>query len=180
MKSLSGTKTEANLIAAFSGESQAMTKYTFYANKAKSDGYNEIGNIFQQTADNERAHAQIWFKYLHNNGIPETAQNLQDAEDGECFERSNMYPEFARIAKEEGFTEIADLFEQVAKIEEQHEMRFKKLLQDVKNGTVFSKDGDRLWICMNCGNVVVGKSAPQICPVCKHPQAFFKEKAAQE
>ncbi len=178
MKSLSGTKTEANLIAAFAGESQAMTKYTFYSHKAKADGYNEISDIFKETADNERAHAEIWFKYLHDNEIPATMQNLQDGVDGEYFEHSNMYPEFAKVAKEEGFTEIAALFEQVAKIEEQHEMRYKKYLKDVKDGAVFSKDGDRVWICMNCGNVVVGKSAPQNCPVCKHPQAYFKEKTA--
>jgi rubrerythrin len=176
MNSLSGTRTEANLMAAFDGESQAMTKYTLFAHKAKKDGYNDIAKIFEATANNERAHAEIWYKLIHNSDIPSTDQNLQNGVDSEYFEWNNMYPEFAKVAKEEGFDNIAWLFEEVAKIEEQHEARYKNLLQDVKQGTVFSKEGDTIWICTNCGHVVVGKTAPTVCPVCKQPQAYYMEK----
>lgn len=175
-KSLSGTKTEANLIAAFAGESQARNKYTFYAQKARKDGFNQIADIFDETADNERAHAQIWFKYLHGNSMPDTAANLQDGVEGEAFEFENMYPEFERVAKEEGFTEIAQLFKLVGEIEKSHRERFQKLLDNVNGGLVFTKDGDAIWQCMNCGNIVIGKSAPMVCPVCKKKQAFFKLK----
>ena len=175
MKSLSGTKTEANLITAYTGESQAHTKYTLFANKAKDDGYNEIAQIFEETANNERAHARLWYKDLHNDEMPTTSDNLSESVDGEYFEWNNMYPEFAKTALEEGFTEIARLFDLVAKVEQQHEARYRRLLTDVKNGKVFAKDGSAIWICMNCGNIVVGKSAPEICPLCKKPQAYFKE-----
>ena len=175
MKSLSGTKTEANLITAYTGESQAHTKYTLFAKKAQDAGYNEIAQIFEETANNERAHARHWYKYLHNHEMPTTSDNLSESIDGEYFEWSNMYPEFAKTALVEGFTEIARLFDLVAKVEQQREAGYRRLLTDVKNGTVFAKDGSAIWICMNCGNIVVDKSAPEICPLCKKPQAYFKE-----
>lgn len=180
MKNISGTKTEANLISAFVGESQARNKYTFYADKARKDGYNDIAEIFEETADNERAHAEIWFKYLHNHEIQNTQSNLDDGVEGEHFEWNDMYPEFAKIAKEEGFDEIAAHFEMVGKIEEQHEQRFRKLLSQVKDNLVFSSDGDCIWQCMNCGHIAVGKKAPELCPVCKKPQAYFKRKPAEQ
>jgi rubrerythrin len=176
MNKLYGTKTEANLLTAFSGESQANTKYTFYAHKARKDGYNQIADIFEETANNERAHAQIWFKYLHNNDIPETKENLTDAIEGECFEWNNMYPEFERVAREEGFEDLAVLFKMVGDIEAEHEKRFKKLLQNVESSLVFSKDGEAIWQCLNCGNIIIGKSAPLVCPVCKQNQAYFQIK----
>lgn len=175
-KELNGSKTEANLLTAFAGESQANTKYTFYAAKARNDGYNQIAEIFEETANNERAHAEIWFKYLHNNQIPNTEVNLADGAEGENFEWSNMYPEFERVAKEEGFDDIAALFKMVGEIEAEHEKRYKKLLENVKNGLVFSKDGDTIWQCKNCGHIVIGRQAPLVCPVCKQKQAYFEIK----
>ncbi len=175
MHSIKGTKTEANLIAAFNGETQANTKYTLFAKKARKDGYNEIANIFEQTAKNELAHAKLWYKYLHSGEMPDTQTNLGEAIDGENFECVNMYPEFAKTAAEEGFTELARLFDLVGKVEAHHESKFRTLLTDVKNQKVFTKDGEAIWICMNCGNIVVGKSAPEHCPLCKAPRAYFKE-----
>lgn len=164
-------------MAAFAGESQARTKYTYYAEKAKKDGYVQISKIFEETAKNEREHAEIWFKYLHNNQIPDTAINLQDAADGENYEWTDMYKEFAETAKEEGFADLAYLFEEVGKIEKEHEQRFLKLLGNVENGLVFSKDGDVMWQCSNCGHIHFGKEAPLVCPVCKHERAYFQLKA---
>ena len=177
MKELKGTKTEANLMAAFAGESQARIKYTYYASKAKKDGYEQIAALFQETADNEKEHAKIWFKLLHGDSVPETAVNLKDAAAGEHYEWTDMYATFAKEAKEEGFDKIAFLFEQVAKIEKTHEERYLKLLANVEGGLVFSKDGDTIWQCANCGHLVIGKKAPQMCPVCSHPQAFFMVRA---
>lgn len=174
---LEGSKTQANLMAAFAGESQARTKYTYYAQKAKKDGFVQISKIFEETAKNEREHAEIWFKYLHNNQIPDTAVNLKDAADGENYEWTDMYKEFAETAKEEGFTDLAYLFEEVGKIEKEHEERFRKLLSNVENGLVFSKDGDAIWQCSNCGHIHFGKEAPMVCPVCKHERAYFQLKA---
>ena len=173
---LKGSKTEANLLAAFAGESQARNKYTYYASKAKKDGFVQIGELFEETAKNEKEHAKIWFKLLHDNGIPGTAENLKDAADGENYEWTDMYAGFAKTAREEGFTHIAFLFEEVAKIEKEHEERFRKLLSNVEGGLVFSKDQDTIWLCSNCGHVVVGKNAPEVCPVCAHPQSYFKMK----
>lgn len=164
-------------MAAFAGESQARTKYTYYAEKAKKDGYVQISKIFEETAKNEREHAEIWFKYLHNNQIPDTAINLQDAADGENYEWTDMYKEFAETAKEEGFADLAYLFEEVGKIEKEHEQRFLKLLGNVENGLVFSKDGDVMWQCSNCGHIHFGKEAPLVCSVCKHERAYFQLKA---
>ena len=172
---LKGTKTEQNLLTAFVGESQARNKYTYYASKAKKDGYEQIAAIFEETANNEKEHAKIWFKLLHNNAIPSTVENLKDAANGENYEWTDMYDEFARIAKEEGFDHIAFLFESVGKIEKHHEERYKKLLENIEEGLVFSKDGDRMWICRNCGHIHFGKEAPEVCPVCAHPKAYFEE-----
>jgi rubrerythrin len=177
MAELKGSKTEANLQAAFAGESQARNKYTFYASKAAKDGYMQISNLFTETANQEKEHAEIWFKYLHGGAIADTATNLQDAANGENYEWTSMYPEFAKTAKEEGFNEIAVLFEMVAAIEKTHEEKYKKLLGNIKDGLVFSRDGDKIWQCANCGHIVIGKNAPKICPVCKHPQAYFQLKA---
>ena len=174
---LKGSKTEKNLMEAFAGESQARNKYTYYASKAKKDGYEQIAAIFEETATNEREHAKIWFKLLHDGEIPSTEANLADAAFGENYEWTDMYEGFAKTAKEEGFDRIAYLFEAVGKIEKEHEERFKKLLDNVENGLVFSKDGDRIWKCRNCGHIVIGKSAPEICPVCSHPKAYFEIKA---
>ncbi len=174
---LKGSKTEKNLMEAFAGESQARNKYTYYASKAKKDGYEQIAAIFEETAINEKEHAKIWFKLLHDGEIPSTEVNLADAASGENYEWTDMYDEFAKTAKEEGFDRIAYLFEAVGKIEKEHEERFKKLLDNVENGLVFSKDGDRIWKCRNCGHIVIGKSAPEICPVCSHPKAYFEIKA---
>lgn len=171
---LKGTKTEQNLMEAFAGESQARNKYTFYASKAKKDGYVQIANIFEQTANNEKEHAKLWFKYLHGGAVPSTAENLKDAAAGENYEWTDMYAGFAKEAREEGFTEIAVLFEKVAAIEKMHEERYRKLLANVKEGLVFSRDEDMIWECSNCGHIVVGKKAPEICPVCKHPKSYFK------
>ena len=171
---LKGTRTEANLMAAFAGESQARNKYTYYAEKAEENGYGQIAQVFRETAHNECAHAEIWFKLLHGNTIPNTEINLQDAASGEYFEYTEMYPSFAEEARAEGFTQIAYLFEAVAKIEQAHEERYRNLLADVQNGTVFTKEGDAVWRCANCGHVFVGKGAPQQCPVCAHPQSYFQ------
>ncbi len=173
---LRGSKTEANLQAAFAGESQARNKYTYFASKAKKDGYVQIAKIFEETADNEKEHAKIWYKLL-TGGVGDTAQNLSDAADGERYEWTDMYATFAKEAKEEGFTEIAYLFEQVGAIEKEHEERYRKLLANLKDGAVFSRDGDTIWQCANCGHIVIGKEAPQVCPVCAHPQAYFQIKA---
>ena len=174
---LKGSKTEANLMTAFAGESQARNKYTYYASKAKKDGYVQIAQIFEETANNEKEHAKIWFKLLHDGGVPTTVENLKDAAAGENYEWTEMYAEFAKVAKEEGFDHIASLFEMVAKIEKDHEERYKKLLENIEGGLVFSRDGDMMWICSNCGHVHIGKAAPEICPVCAHPKAYFMMKA---
>ncbi len=175
MAELKGSKTEANLMAAFAGESQARNKYTYYAQKAKKDGYQQIAAIFEETADNEKEHAKMWFKLL-NGGIGETLDNLKDAAAGENYEWTDMYAGFAKVAKEEGFDQIAGLFEGVAKIEKEHEDRYRKLIENMEDGLVFSRDGDAIWQCMNCGHIVIGKQAPAICPVCSHPQAYFRIK----
>jgi len=174
---LKGTKTEANLMTAFAGESQARNKYTYYASRARKDGYVQIAKLFEETANNEKEHAKIWFKLLHDGEVPSTEVNLQDAADGENYEWTDMYATMAKEAREEGFTEIAILFEKVAAIEKMHEERYRKLLANVQGGLVFSRDGDMIWECSNCGHIVVGKKAPQLCPVCKHPQAYFMIRA---
>lgn len=170
----SGTQTEKNLAAAFAGESQARNKYTYFASRAKKDGFEQIASIFQQTADNEKEHAKMWFKEL--SGIGTTAENLAAAAEGENYEWTDMYKGFAETAREEGFTRLAYLFEEVAKIEKEHEERYRKLLANVEDGLVFSRDGDRIWQCRNCGHIVIGKEAPKVCPVCNHPQAYFEIK----
>jgi len=174
---LKGSKTEANLMAAFAGESQARNKYTYYASKAKKDGYEQIAAIFEETANNEKEHAKLWFKELHGGEIPSTMENLEDAAAGENYEWTDMYAEFAKVAKEEGFDRIAYLFEEVGKIEKEHEERYRKLISNIDEGLVFSSEGDTIWVCRNCGHVVIGKKAPEICPVCKHPKSFFERKA---
>ena len=171
---LKGSKTEANLMAAFAGESQARNKYTYYASKARKEGYEQIAAIFEETANNEKEHAKMWFKELHGGDIPTTAENLLDAAEGENYEWTDMYAEFAKVAREEGFERIAFLFEGVAAIEKEHEERYRKLLKNVEDKLVFSKEGEAIWICRNCGHVVVGKEAPKVCPVCAHPQSFFE------
>ena len=176
MPELKGSKTEANLMTAFAGESQARNKYTFYASKAKKDGYVQIANLFEETANNEKEHAKLWFKLLHG-GVGDTVDNLKDAAAGENYEWTDMYAGFAKTAREEGFDHIADLFEGVAKIEKEHEERYLKLVQNLEEGIVFSRDGDTIWQCANCGHIVVGKKAPEVCPVCAHPQAYFQIKA---
>ena len=173
---LKGTKTEANLMAAFAGESEARNKYTYFASKAKKDGYVQIAEIFEETARNEKEHAKIWFKLL-NGGIPDTATNLKTAAEGENYEWTDMYATFAKEAREEGFDQIAALFEGVAEIEKEHEKRYLKLLENVQGGLVFLKDNDVIWQCNNCGHIHIGKAAPEVCPVCAHPQAYFQEKA---
>lgn len=174
---LKGSKTEANLQAAFAGESQARNKYTYYASKAKKDGYVQIANIFEETAANEKEHAKMWFKLLHGGAVPSTAENLKDAADGENYEWTDMYAEFARTARDEGFDDIALLFEEVGKIEKEHEERYRKLLANIEGGLVFSREGDCIWQCSNCGHIAVGRQAPEVCPVCAHPQAYFQIKA---
>ena len=173
MSELKGSKTEANLQAAFAGESEARNKYTFYASKAKKEGYEQIAELFLETAKNEKEHAEIWFKLLHD-GIGDTMANLADGAAGEHYEWTEMYVDFAKVAREEGFTKIALLFEGVAKIEKTHEERYKKLLSNLEEGIVFSRDGEMVWLCDNCGHIHVGKKAPVKCPVCDHPQAYFK------
>ncbi len=172
---LKGSKTEANLWTAFAGESQARNKYTYYASKAKKEGYEQIAALFLETANNEKEHAKIWFKLL--DGINDTASNLKDAAAGENYEWTDMYATFAKEAKEEGFDHIAYLFEEVGKIEKEHEQRYLKLLENVEGGLVFSRDGDMIWQCANCGHIHVGKEAPEICPVCAHPRAYFQLQA---
>jgi len=171
---LKGSKTEKNLLAAFAGESQAYTKYTYYASKAKKDGYVQMANIFAETAANEKEHAKIWFKYLHGGQVPETRENLRDAAEGENYEWTDMYAGFAKDAREEGFEELAMLFEGVAKIEKEHEERYRQLLANIEGDVVFSKEGDVVWQCANCGHICVGRKAPEVCPVCAHPQAYFE------
>ena len=172
---LKGSKTEQNLIAAFAGESEARHKYTYYAERARENGYEQIADLFEATADNEMAHAKQWFEALK--GIGTTEENLKDAAAGEHFEWSEMYATFAKEAREEGFTQLASKFELVAKIEKEHEERYLKLLGNVENKLVFSEKGEAIWVCQNCGHVHVGESAPQICPVCAYPQAYFERKA---
>jgi rubrerythrin len=178
MAELKGSKTEKNLEAAFAGESQAHVKYQYFASKAEKEGYQQIGAIFRETAQNEKEHAKIWFKFLHKNDVPPTTDNLKAAADGENFEWTDMYAGFAKTAKEEGFADIAVLFEMVGKIEKEHEERYRKLLANVEGGLVFSRDGDQVWQCSNCGHIIVGKKAPEACPVCKHPKAYFQIKAS--
>ena len=174
---LKGSKTEQNLMAAFAGESQARNKYSYFASKAKKDGYEQIAAIFEETANNEKEHAKMWFKLLEGGSIKSTEENLKAAAEGENYEWTDMYAGFAETAKEEGFDHIAFLFSEVAKIEKEHEERYKKLLKNIEDEVVFSNDGDTIWVCRNCGHVVVGKKAPKLCPVCEHPQSFFERKA---
>ncbi len=174
MKNLKGTKTEQNLQNAFAGESMARNKYTYYASKAKKEGYEQIAALFLETAENEKEHAKLWFKLLHDGAVPSTEENLLDAAQGENYEWTDMYDGFAKDAREEGFDDIAYLFEAVGKIEKHHEERYRKLLENVKGGLVFSKDQDMIWQCANCGHIHIGKQAPGVCPVCKHPQAYFQ------
>ena len=174
---LKGSKTEANLMAAFAGESQARNKYTYYASKAKKDGYEQIAAIFEETANNEKEHAKLWFKALHENDVPDTLTNLKDAASGEHEEWTNMYKEFAATAKEEGFKEIAALFEMVGAIEKHHEERYMKLVENIENNLVFEKGEEKIWICRNCGHIYKGKKALKVCPVCKHPESFMEVKA---
>lgn len=175
---LKGTRTEANLQAAFAGESQARNKYTYYASKAKKDGFEQVAALFLETAENEKEHAKIWFKLLHGGAVPETAENLLDAAEGENYEWTDMYAGFAKEAEEEGFHHIAQLFKMVGEIEKTHEERYRKLLANVKDGLVFSKDGDVVWQCRNCGHIHIGKKAPGVCPVCAHPQSYFEVKSS--
>ncbi len=174
---LKGSKTEQNLMTAFAGESQARNKYTYFASKAKKDGYEQIAAIFEETANNEKEHAKIWFKLLEGGDIKSTKENLEAAAYGENYEWTDMYDEFAKTAKEEGFDHIAFLFEGVAKIEKEHEERYKKLLKNIEDEVVFSNDGDTIWICRNCGHIVVGKKAPDVCPICAHAKSYFERKA---
>ena len=174
MAELKGSKTEKNLQEAFAGESMARNKYTYYASQARKDGYEQIAKIFEETANNEKEHAKIWFKLLHGDAIPSTAENLLDAAQGENYEWTDMYARFAQEAREEGFTKIAALFDMVGKIEKEHEERYRKLLANVEGGLVFSRDGDMIWQCANCGHIHVGPKAPNMCPVCEHPQAYFQ------
>ena len=174
---LKGSRTEQNLMTAFAGESQARNKYTYFASKAKKEGYEQIAALFQETADNEKEHAKLWFKLLHGGEVPTTAENLKAAAEGENFEWTDMYDRMAKEAKEEGFDHIAFLFAEVAKIEKEHEERYRKLLGNIEGGLVFSRDGEKIWKCRNCGHIVVGTKAPEICPVCEHSRAYFEIKA---
>ena len=173
---LKGSRTEENLKAAFAGESQARNKYTYFASKAKKDGYEQIAAIFEETANQEKEHAKMWFKELNGGEVPSTEENLLAAAEGENYEWTDMYAEFAKVAEEEGFKAIAAKFRGVAEIEKMHEERYRKLLANVKEGLVFSRDGDMIWQCRNCGHIVVGKKAPVVCPVCNHPQSYFEIK----
>ena len=173
---LKGSKTEANLQAAFAGESMATNKYTYFASKAKKDGYQQIAAIFEETAANEREHAKMWYKLI-NGGIDSTLENPGHAAEGENYEWTDMYSEFAKVAREEGFEQIAALFEGVAAIEKEHEERYRRLITNIEQGVVFSKDGDTIWQCRNCGHICIGKEAPEVCPVCAHPQSYFQVKA---
>ena len=177
MKELKGTKTEKNLMEAFAGESQAHTKYLYYASKAKKEGYVQISNLFIETALNEKEHAKLWFKYLHGGEVPATMQNLEDAANGENFEWTDMYERMAKEAEEEGFEEIAEKMRMVGAIEKHHEERYRQLLKNINDEIVFSREGDVIWQCANCGHIVIGKKAPQICPVCNHPQSYFQIEA---
>lgn len=171
---LKGSKTEQNLWTAFAGESQARNKYTYYASVAKKEGYNQIAAIFEETAGNEKEHAKIWFKQLHGGKIPSTIENLKDAANGENYEWTEMYAEFAKVAKEEGFDRIAELFAGVGQIEKEHEERYRALLANIENDRVFKREEKKVWICTNCGKIVVSEEAPKVCPVCDHPQGYFK------
>lgn len=177
MKDLKGTKTERNLQEAFAGESMARNKYTYFASKARKDGYEQIAAIFEETANNEKEHAKLWYKYLHGGEVSDTMDNLRDAAAGENYEWTDMYERMAREADEEGFTEIARKFRGVAKIERHHEERYRNLLKNIEDGIVFSRDGDTIWICRNCGCIVIGKKAPEVCPVCDHKKSFFEIEA---
>ena len=174
---LKGSKTEKNLMEAFAGESQARNKYTYFASKAKKDGYEQIAAIFEETANNEKEHAKMWFKELHNGEVPSTVENLKAAADGENYEWTDMYETFAKEAEEEGFKAIAAKFRMVGEIEKHHEERYLKLLQNIEDDRVFKKDGDKIWVCRNCGYVYTGKEALEVCPVCAHPQSFMEVKA---
>lgn len=171
------SQTKKNLEAAFAGESQATNKYSYYASKAKKEGYEQISAIFTETSGNEREHAKLWFKYLHDGGVPDTLTNLRDAAAGENYEWTDMYDRMAKEAEEEGFHEIAEKFRGVCAIEKHHEERYRKLLQNIEDALVFSREGDAIWVCRNCGHVVVGKQAPKVCPVCAHPQSYFELQA---
>ena len=171
---LKESKTYQNLMTAFAGESQARNKYTYFASKAKKDGYEQIAAIFEETANNEKEHAKMWFKELNGGSVPSTIDNLKAAAEGENYEWTDMYKEFAEIAEEEGFKSIAAKFRMVGEIEKHHEERYKKLLKNIEDKLVFSRDGDAVWICRNCGHIVVGKEAPSVCPVCAHPQSYFE------
>ncbi len=177
MKELKGTKTEKNLQEAFAGESMARNKYTYFASKAKKDGYVQIAAIFEETAGNEKEHAKMWYKLLNGGKVSDTATNLEDAANGENYEWTDMYDRMAKEADEEGFPEIAEKFRAVGEIEKHHEERYRKLLQNINDKVVFSRDGDVIWQCANCGHIVIGKNAPEICPVCDHPQSYFQIKA---
>ena len=174
---LKGSKTEKNLMEAFAGESQARNKYTYFASKARKEGYEQIAAIFEETAANEKEHAEIWFKLLNDGAVPTTVENLKAAAEGENFEYTDMYARMAKEAKEEGFDKIAFLFEAVGKIEKEHEARYLKLLKNIEEGIVFSSDDERIWKCRNCGHIVIGKYAPEVCPVCNHPKSYFEIKA---
>ena len=174
---LKGSKTEQNLLTAFAGESQARNKYTYFASKAKKDGYEQIAAIFEETANNEKEHAKMWFKELNGGEVPSTIDNLKAAADGENYEWTDMYAEFAKVAEEEGFKEIAAKFKAVGEIERHHEERYRKLLKNIEDKVVFSKDEEAIWICRNCGHIVIGKKAPEVCPVCAHPQSYFELKS---
>ncbi|MCI5522043.1 MAG: rubrerythrin family protein [Tenericutes bacterium] len=177
MMELKGSKTEQNLMAAFAGESQARNKYTYFASKAKKEGYEQIAAIFEETANNEKEHAKMWFKELHGGEVPSTLENLLAAAEGENYEWTDMYAEFAKTAEDEGFTRIAYLFNEVAKIEKEHEERYRKLRENIENGVVFEKKEQTMWICRNCGHVHYGEKAPKVCPVCAHPQSYFEVRA---
>ena len=176
MKDLKGTKTEANLMTAFAGESQARNKYTYYASKAKKEGYEQLAAIFEETAGNEKEHAKMWFKYLCGGEVPDTITNLTDAINGENYEHTTMYKEFAEVAEAEGFDEIAKKFALVGAIEKEHEARYQNLLDNIKKERVFKKEESVVWVCRNCGHVHVGKTAPKVCPTCNHPQSYFEIK----
>lgn len=177
MGNLQGSKTEANLKTAFAGESQASIKYSYYASQAKKEGYNQIADVFTETSGNEREHAKLWFKALHGGAVPQTMENLEDAAKGENYEWTDMYDEFAKTAEEEGFKKLAFLFKAVGQIENGHEKRYCKLMDNIQKGIVFAREEEQVWICSNCGHIHIGKTAPAVCPVCDHPQAFFQIKA---